>query len=113
MNVTGKTILFLDLKGKETKYPFFSTTCDSKDKDGNKIVARLSVILDKTNFPAEKIAKLDPTKWYEFEILDSFLTVETWKDGSRHPAIYVKEGKLLASHPLKPRAPKVEEGLPF
>lgn len=110
MDIKGKIILFPEhVQRKDgTTFPRFSTSITKKEEN----VAyhkHMRVIFDKS-IPEEKLLKLDPSKYYLFEVMEGWLTLETYKDKDgvlRYEfAVFVKSGKPCESKEKKTPAPK-------
>lgn len=120
MEIKGNIKLFINLiKNKESGEVnrVYSTSVGKKDKEGKYINTSLSVFLAKEFFPAEKLEKLDTNAYYDLEVENGFLSVETYKDGTTHPALVVLAGRLTAKHPIALKKEPVKtvatDALPF
>ena len=124
MELKGKITIFPELKERENdkgeveSFIVCRGTISSKKEDGyvNKSV---NVNFAGSNFPADKVNKLDPEKCYSLEIEKGFLAVREFQNSvgyHRELEIVVLEGKLTGFKPVerqaKPANPENSD-LPF
>lgn len=124
MELKGKITIFPELKEKENdkgeveSFILCKGTISSK-KGEEYINKSVNVVFAGTNFPKEKVNKLDPSKCYSLEIEDGFLGVREIngsKGTRRELEIVVLKGKLTGSKEVVIPEPKPEEtndDLPF
>ena len=103
MKIEGKFKLFIDQK--EGGFRTYSTSISHKNENETYINTRLEIRFNKTNFPAENMAKLDPKKVYDLEVKDGYLDTRVWtnKDNVNVHVIFmqVQEATLTGSKEIK------------
>lgn len=117
INITGEITFFATKKKTpEGKIITFATTQIQRSfAEGEKPIKRtLDLIFDKTNFPEDKIAKLEEDTCYKFKISEGWLTLRRFKkkdasDFTYNHAIYIKKGEMVKA--TKVDVAKREEAL--
>ena len=120
MELKGKIKVFPELKtgknekGEEESFIVCRGTISSKGKEGEGYLNKsVSLRFAGSNFPKDKVNKLNPEKCYDLEIEEGFLSVVQLKD-RRELEIVVLKGKV--SNPKivnRPEAPAKDEDIPF
>lgn len=125
MELKGKITIFPELKERENdkgeteSFIVCRGTISSKNENGEYVNKSVSVKFAGSNFPKDKVNKLNPEKCYKLDIEDGFLSVAeiTNSHGTRRELeIVVLKGKLSDPKLVERPAPKEEakdEDLPF
>lgn len=117
MVIQGKIKLFVETKQAEEgrKFKVFTTSISTKIKDSEEYLHKsMKVIFSGENFPAEKLNKLQDSKVYDLQLVDSWLGVRAFKDkdGNQRTEFYlmVNKAELTGSKEIKKNK---EDDLPF
>lgn len=120
MKLTGKFVIFVeDKKVNDGTIKLFSTSISKKQDNGSYVNATINVRFGKTNFPNERLAKLEHTKCYTFNVTNAWLDVRayTTKDGKagREIFIHIEEAEPVESKEVirKDIRADLPESLPF
>lgn len=113
MDIKGKITLFIDEKTNEKGEVFrrYSTSLSSKDKDGNYLNKTVDVKLAGKNFPAEKVAKMDASKYYRLDVNEGFISVKKGKDEKTYLELIITDAKCLGTGVKTVKV--VQDSLPF
>lgn len=110
MDIKGKIILFPERVQKKDGSTFLRFSTSVSKKDDNLVYHKHMRVIFDNSIPEEKINKLDPSKYYLFEVTEGWLTLETYKDKDgvlrNEFAVFVKSGKPVESKEKKTPAPK-------
>lgn len=121
MELKGTITIFPELKegknekGETESFIACRGTISSKNKEGVYVNKSVNVNFAGSNFPKEKIDKLDPSKCYSLDIEKGFLAVREFQNSvgfKRELEIVVLEGKLTKSKEVN-RVEKAPSDLPF
>lgn len=120
MKLTGKFIIFVEDKHvKDGVIKVFSTSVSKKQENGSYVNATIGVRFGKTNFPNERLEKLQMNKCYTFDVTNAWLDVRayTTKDGKagREIFIHIEEATPVESKEVihKDIRASLPEDLPF
>lgn len=125
MELKGKITIFPETKkgkndkGEAVKFIVCRGTISSKNESGEYVNKSVSVKFAGSNFPKDKVNKLNPEKCYQLEIEEGFLGVTervTSTGTKKDLEIVVLKGKLANSKDVKrPEAPAEtkNDDLPF
>ena len=119
MELKGKIKVFPELKtgkndkGEEESFIAVRGTISTKAKEGEGYLNKsVSIRLAGSNFPKEKVNKLNPEKSYDLEIEEGFLSVIQLRD-RRELEIVVLKGKFSNPKVVNRTAPAKDEDIPF
>ena len=119
MELKGKIKLFPEVKvgknekGEDESYIACRGTISSKAKEGEAYLNKsVSVRLVGSNFPKDKVNKLNPEKCYDLEIEEGFLSVVQLKE-RRELEIVVLKGKISNPKAVNRPAPTADADIPF
>ena len=124
MELKGKITIFPELKERETdegkseSFIVCRGTISSKNESGAYVNKSVNVKFAGSNFPKEKVNKLNPEKCYKLEIEEGFLSVSEVNSihgVRRELEIVVLKGKLSDPKVVERPTPKetTSEDLPF
>lgn len=116
MKLTGKFIIFVEDKQTDKGViKVFSTSIGHKSEDGSYVNGTIGVRFGKTNFPNERLNKMEQSKCYTFDVTNGWLDVRgyTTKDGKagREIFIHIEEAKPVESKEVVRK--DVRADLPF
>lgn len=116
MDVRGKVTLFVkEIKVGEEVKRVFSGSLSTKKEDGTYCHRSMDINFDKNAYPVEKLNQLELNKAYQLEIKEGWIGVREFSQKGETKTtfyIYVKNGELLSSKEIAPKASK-DSDLPF
>lgn len=121
MELKGKITIFPEMKegkndkGESENYIVCRGTISSKSESGEYLNKSVNVRFAGSNFPKDKVNKLNPEKCYKLEIEEGFLSVVQVKE-RRDLEIVVLKGKLSDPKLVNRVAPEekpVDADIPF
>ena len=122
MDLRGKALMFVERKTRKDGKQFTACTFSigSKEADGTYVNKSIDVRFSKEKFSDEKLAKLDPEKYYEVDLVDAFLMPVAYvnRNGEKNTKFvaFVNALNIIEAHQRekKPAETKpVTDGLPW